>query len=184
MFSGFKSSYYLKPEDSRIPLGDVPMMPKLDSMNNLSPEENEKARETCKEYKALPQASTRAFTSKFKAGTLPLQAYLQPDPGNEIESDTDVDKNTASSDDEETSHASADYVDESPEWDSGSSSDSDIHEDIMEGNVTESVGFMHVNQCTTTRSGRMIVAAKRFMYDTGLFSSSSNEDYTYCSTCR
>ena len=81
-------------------------MPKLDSMNNLSPEENKKARETCKEYKALTQASTRAFTSKFKAGTLPLQAYLQPDPGNEIESDTDVDKNTASSDDEETSHAS------------------------------------------------------------------------------
>ena len=109
----------------------------------------------------------------------PIQLKLA-DPGNEIESDTDVDKNTASSDDEET----ADYVDESPEGDSGSSSDSDIHEDIMEGNVTESVRFMYVNQCTTTRSGRMIVAAKRFMYDTGLFSSSSNEDYTYCSTCR
>ena len=146
MFSGFKSSYYLKPEDSRIPLGDVPMMPKLDSMNNLSPEENEKARETCKEYKALPQASTRAFTSKFNAGTLPLQAYLQPDPGNEVESDTDGDKNTVSADDEVNSDVSADYVDESPEWDSGSSSDSDIDEDITEGDVNETVGFIHVNQ--------------------------------------
>ena len=27
------------------------------------------------EYKALPRASTRSFTSKFKAGTFPLQAY-------------------------------------------------------------------------------------------------------------
>ena len=80
MFSGFKSSYYLRPEESRIPLRDIPMMPKLPSMNTLTKEEIKKMEEVCREHKALPQSSTRCFTSKFKAGTLPLQAYLTDDP--------------------------------------------------------------------------------------------------------
>ena len=42
MFSGFKSSYYLKPEENIIPLGEIPMMPKLPNMNHLSKEENRK----------------------------------------------------------------------------------------------------------------------------------------------
>ena len=72
MFSGYKSSYYLRPDDCRIPLKDVPMIPKLLKMNKLSKDEDNKAKEVCQEYKALPQSSTRAFTSNVKAGTLPL----------------------------------------------------------------------------------------------------------------
>ena len=49
---------------------------KLPNINNLSKEENWKAKEVCQEHKALPQSSTRTFTSKFKAETLPLLAYL------------------------------------------------------------------------------------------------------------
>ena len=75
MFSGFKSSYHLKPEENRIPLGEIPMMPKLPNVNNLSKEENRKAKEVYQEHIALPPSSTRTLTSKFKAGTLPLQPY-------------------------------------------------------------------------------------------------------------
>ena len=61
------------------------MMPKLPNMNKLSKEENRQAKELCQEHRALPQSSTRSFTSKFKAGTLPLQAYLADDPDVEDE---------------------------------------------------------------------------------------------------
>ena len=53
------------------------MIPKLVNLNNLSKEENDKAKEICQDYKALPQSSTKAFTSKFKDGDLPLQAYIE-----------------------------------------------------------------------------------------------------------
>ena len=42
-------------------------------------------------------------------------------------------------------------------------------EDEVSGPV--SGGFSHVNQSKVTRSGRVVVAAKHFMYDTGLFKS-------------
>ena len=125
MFSGFKSSYYLKPEENRIPLGEIPMMPKFPNMNNLSKEENRKAKEVCQEHKALPQSSTRTFTSKFKAGTLPLQAYLtanveaETDPnslGGEIQSESVPDSPVMNDA----------FVDEPPEWDSDSSAEDDV----------------------------------------------------------
>ena len=40
IFSGFKSSYYLKPEGNKIPLCDIPLMAKLPNMNSLSEEKN------------------------------------------------------------------------------------------------------------------------------------------------
>ena len=162
MFSGFKSSYYLKPEENRIPLCDIPMMPKLPNMNRLSVEENRKAKEVCLEHKALPQSSTRTFTSKFKAGTLPLQSYLIDN----VEAEDD----TNSPEDEIQTASATDvlidaFVDEPHEWDSGSSEDEDRGE--SEDDSAEDVvdGFNHFNQRRVTRSGREIFAAKHFMFE-------------------
>ena len=60
----------------------------------------------CKEYKALPQASTRSFTSKFKDGTLPLQAYETLE-NSENEDSTDKE-------DEADLQIEDDYIDENP----------------------------------------------------------------------
>ena len=68
-FSRYYSSYYFQPESM-----SISCVPKLESNNTLSEEQKLKMSNLCKEFKALPQASTRAFTSKFRAGTLPLQA--------------------------------------------------------------------------------------------------------------
>ena len=61
MFSGYKSSYYLRPDECKIPLDDVPMIPKLSNLNILSKEENKKAKELCKNIKLclnhLPERS-------------------------------------------------------------------------------------------------------------------------------
>ena len=161
MFSGFKSSYYLKPEENRIPLGDIPMMPKIPNMNSLSEEENRKAKEVCLEHKALPQSSMRTFTSKFKAGTLPLQAYLTDD----VEDDEDA---TNSIEDAILAPPATpildDFVDELPEWDSGSSEEDDSGADDSSEEVVD--GFNHFNQKRVTRSGREVCAAKHFMFDT------------------
>ena len=164
MFSGFKSSYYLKPEENRIPLGEIPMMPKLPNMNNLSKEENRKAKEVCQEHKALPQSSTRTFTSKFKAGTLPLQAYLtanveaEADPnslGDEIESESVPDSPVMNDA----------FVDEPPEWDSDSSAEDDGDSEENSEVEVELAGFNNFNQRRVTRSGRQVAAAKHFMFD-------------------
>ena len=164
MFSGFKSSYYLKPEENRIPLGEIPMMPKLPNMNNLSKEENRKAKEVCQEHKALPQSSTRTFTSKFKAGTLPLQAYLtanveaEADPnslGDEIESESVPDSPVMNDA----------FVDEPPEWDSDSSAEDDGDSEENSEVEVELAGFNNFNQRRVTRSGRQVAEVKHFMFD-------------------
>ena len=173
MFSGFKSSYYLRPEESRIPLRDIPMMPKLPSMNSLSNEQIKKMEEVCMEHKALPQSSTRCFTSKFKAGTLPLQAYFTDD----LEEDTDEDVEHRDEEEEDTSGlvlagsgAEDDLIDEPPEWDSESSDEEDIVvETADEPEVRE--GYSHHNQQRVTRSGRRVIAAKHYMFDAGSFTS-------------
>ena len=169
MFSGSKSSYYLRPDECRIPLEDVPMMPKLSKLNNLSKEENMKAKELCKEHKALPQASTRAFTSKFKAGTLPLQAYSVVEPETEDENpDDNFNEDTTEDSNERNTESNMGYVDEPAEWDSASSTD-DL-EDVDES-VNTSGSFSHMNQNRVTRSGRRVVAAKHFMFeeDSGVY---------------
>ena len=172
MFSGFKSSYYLRPEESRIPLRDIPMMPKLPSMNTLTKEEIKKMEEVCREHKALPQSSTRCFTSKFKAGTLPLQAYLTDDP-EVLNTDENVDQRAE--EEEDTSGlvvaehgAEDDLIDEPPEWDSESYDEEDIL--MVTADEPEArEGYSHFNQQRITRSGRRIVAAKHYMFDTGGF---------------
>ena len=176
MFSGFKSSYYLKPEEHRIPLSDIPMMPKLPAnLNVLSYEENRQAKEICQEHKALPQSSTRTFTSKFKAGTLPLQAYLTADPETELESGQDETQKTLDDDivrieGRDLNNSDDGYVDEPPEWDSDSSDDGEgeVEDGCEVEDVIETAGFIHVNQDRVTRSGRRVNAARHFMYDTGL----------------
>ena len=171
MFSGYKSSYYLRPDDCRIPLKDVPMIPKLLKMNKLSKDEDNKAKEVCQEYKAFPQSSPRAFTSKFKAGTLPLQAYLATVPETE---DDIIDQNLDTDDlagensdtDEGVNNTTVDgYVDEPGEWDSGSSDGEDAVVDSDSEDGTCGVIFTSVNQNRVTRSGRRIVAPKHFMYE-------------------
>jgi len=162
MFSGYKSSYYLRPEECRIPLEDVPMIPKLSKMNTLSKEENNQAKEICKEHKALPQSSTRAFTSRFKAGTLPLQAYsiAEPEPMTVNENpDKDIDGDAVGDSDETNSDDG--YVDELVEWDSSCSTDAEDDPDC----VNNSGIFNHMNQNRVTRSGRRVVAAKHFMFE-------------------
>ena len=167
MFSGYKSSYYLRPDECSIPLEDVPMMPKLSKLNNLSKEENIKAKELCKEHKALPQSSTRAFTSKFKAGTLPLQAYSIAEPET-VNGNPDEDFNKDTTEDSIERNSDAGYVDEPAEWDSASSTDDE--EDVYES-VSNSGTFSHMNQNRVTRSGRKVVAAKHFMFeeDSGVY---------------
>ena len=167
MFSGYKSSYYLRPDECSIPLEDVPMMPKLSKLNHLSKEENIKAKELCKEHKALPQSSTRAFTSKFKAGTLPLQAYSIAEPET-VNGNPDEDFNKDTTEDSIERNSDAGYVDEPAEWDSASSTDDE--EDVYES-VSNSGTFSHMNQNRVTRSGRKVVAAKHFMFeeDSGVY---------------
>eukprot|EP00092_Neocalanus_flemingeri_P086920 GFUD01109595.1.p1 GENE.GFUD01109595.1~~GFUD01109595.1.p1 ORF type:complete len:184 (+),score=67.79 GFUD01109595.1:34-585(+) len=177
MFSGFKSSYYLRPEESRIPLRDIPMMPKLPNMNNLTKEESKKVEEVCIEHKALPQSSTRCFTSKFKAGTLPLQAYLTEDPEEVMETDENVD-HRADVEEEDISglkeagnDAEDNLIDEPPEWDSESSDEEDVLlvagcDEANSGEPELRDGYNHFNQQRVTRSGRKVLAAKHFMFDT------------------
>ena len=76
MYSGRKASHYLQAENvSKVGLSEIPKMIKLKSPKHLSNTQKQTLKEFCVEYKGLAQVSTRAFTSKFKAGTLPLQAY-------------------------------------------------------------------------------------------------------------
>ena len=125
------------------------------------------------EHKALPQSSTRCFTSKFKAGTLPLQAYLTDD----LEEDTDEDVEHRDEEEEDTSGlvlagsgAGDNLIDEPPEWDSESSDEEDIVvETADEPEVRE--GYSHHNQQRVTRSGRRVIAAKHYMFDAGSFTS-------------
>ena len=157
MFSGFKLSYYLKPEEKRIHLGYIPMMTKLPNMNSLNEKENRKAKEVCLEHKALPQSSTRSFTSKFKAVTLPLQAYLTDDVEDlDIRNNLEVDTVTA------TPILLDAFVDEPPEWDS-ESSEEDGGDDDSEEEVVD--GYNHFNQRRVTRNGHEVCAAKHFMFD-------------------
>ena len=155
MFSGFKSSYYLMPEKNRIPLSGIPMMPKLPNMNKLSKEENRQAKELCQEHRALPQSSTRSFTSKFKAGTLPLQAYLADDPDVEDENLGAREDETEPIEETPVNESIEEFVDEPPEWDTDCSDDE--AEDVQEDGSNEA-GFCHVNQNLVTRSGRRIMA--------------------------
>ena len=149
LFSGHKSSYYFHPEKTKIALKDIPCVPKLAKENILSDEDNIRIRNLCKEFKALPQASTRAFTSKFKAGTLPLQAYATEEKGDSedgVESDVEGAENG--------------YIDENPEYDSSSSVED---EEVPVAVNEESVWIF--NQNVVTRSGRKVVPSKRFIFD-------------------
>ena len=93
LYSGKESkSHYFRPDKNSIPLETIPTVPKLGGVQRvLSKEENKKARDLCIEYKALPQSSTRTFTSKFKAGTLPLQAY-ETDTSQEVSAPGEADE--------------------------------------------------------------------------------------------
>ena len=95
------------------------MIPKIYKLNNLSKEENYQVMEVCKEFKALPQSSTRVFTSKFKAGTLPLQAYSIAEPET-VDENPDEDFNKDTIGDFEDANSGAGHVDEPAEWDSSS----------------------------------------------------------------
>ena len=151
------------------------MMPKLPRMNTLSEEQNRRAEDLCLEHKALPQSSTRCFTSKFKAGTLPLQAYLI----DEAVIDQEAMHDDAEEEDSHTGIRGVEivseeigYIDEAPEWDSSSSDDDGLedNDDGSHDDVPAQSGFKHVNQATVTRSGRQIRASKHFMYDSGMLS--------------
>ena len=152
------------------------MIPKLLKMNKLSKDEDNKAKEVCQEYKALPQSSTRA-------GTLPLQAYLATEPETE---DDIIDQNLDTDDlagensdtDEGVNNTTVDgYVDEPGEWDSGSLDGEDAVVDSDSEDGTYGGIFTSVNQNRVTRSGRRIVAPKHFMYD-----EESGILYTICIT--
>ena len=150
LFSGHKSSYYFHPEKTKIALNDIPRVPKLETDNKLSDEDNIRIRNLCKEFKALPQASTRAFTSKFKAGTLPLQAYAteeKSDSEDGLESDVEATENG--------------YIDENPEYDSSSS----IEDEELPVAENEEESLVLFNQNVVTRSGRKVVPSKRFIFD-------------------
>ena len=162
LFAGHKSSYYFQPESTRIPLSSIPRVPKLESSNNLSDEQNLTMRNLCKEFKALPQASTRAFTSKFKAGTLPLQAYETVE-----DCASDEDEVAAASDNETVleceNETASNYIDEEPEFDSSSGSEEDFLDSTNDDDDTGR--FRNVNQNVITRSGRTVIASKKYMFD-------------------
>ena len=149
MFSR-KGTYYTEPEKNKVPLESIPKVPKLGTKNVLTEEENAKARDCCVEYKALPQASTRSFTSKFKAGTLPLQAYRK-------------EKNVEAEAEDAPDLEESVFVDEDPEYDS--SSDSDVRDEVNEDDDFEEpvFGGVHlVNENFVTRSGRRVGAPRKY----------------------
>ena len=51
MFSR-KDTYYTGPEKNKVSLGSIPIVPKLGTKNDLTVEENGRARDFCVEYKA------------------------------------------------------------------------------------------------------------------------------------
>ena len=163
LFAGHKSSYYFQPETTKIPLRSIPRVPKLPTNNTLSDEENLEMRNLCKEFKALPQASTRAFTSKFKAGTLPLQAYEAAEDcaGEDEAAVTSEDEEAVTSDQECVQNfvRYSDYIDETPDFDSSSSEDDYIDP------ASYNRMFTNTNQNVVTRSGRTVVASKKYMFD-------------------
>ena len=66
------------------------------------------------------------------------------------------------------------FIDEPPEWDSESSDEEDIllvtgHEEANSDEPDLRKGYSQFNQKRVTRSGRRIIAAKHFMFDTGGF---------------
>ena len=136
LYSGKESkSHYFRPDKNSIPLERIPTVPKLGGVQRvLSKEENKKARDLCIEYKALPlpRSSTRTFTYKFEAGTLPLQlqAY-ETDTSQEVSAPGEADEledNTTFVDSEEggmdkESDCVDHWVDEDQEYDEGSRDD-------------------------------------------------------------
>ena len=144
-------------------------------MNTLSEEQNRRAEDLCLEHKALPQSSTRCFTSKFKAGTLPLQAYLIEEAGIDQEArndDAEEEDSHTGIEGEELVSEEIGYIDEAPEWDNSSSDEGGLEDNdaAFNDDVPALSGFSHFNQATVTRSGRQIRAAKHFMYDSGMLS--------------
>ena len=117
----------------------------------------------------MPQSSTRTFTSKFKAGTLPLQSYLISDADDIDENLEDVGVETELSDETEVDENFEQFVDEPPEWESDSSDDADTMDEYeVQEEVPTVAGFCHLNQNLVTRSGRRVLAARHFMFDQGL----------------
>ena len=110
----------------------------------------------CKEYRAFPQASTRAFTSKFKAGTLPIQSYQSVE-----NNEKDLDSPTSEESDKDVVEDN-NYPDEDPEYDSDSLSEDQIEEGY---DTNVEAGFQNINQNIVTRSGRTVAASRRFMHD-------------------
>ena len=179
MFSR-KGTYYTEPEKNKVPLESIPKVPKLGTKNVLTEEENAKARDCCVEYKALPQASTRSFTSKFKAGTLPLQAYrkeknvdAEAEDAPDLEESVFVDdlplqayrkeKNVQAEAEDAPNLEESVFVDEDPEYDS--SSDSDVRDEVNEDDDIEEpvFGGVHlVNENFVTRSGRRVGAPRKY----------------------
>ena len=68
------------------------------------------------------------------------------------------------------SSADDDLIDEPPEWDSESSDEEDILM-VTAGEPEVREGYSHHNQQRVTRSGRRVMAAKHYMFDTGNFTS-------------
>ena len=157
-----KGSYYTSPRKNKIPLERIPIVPKLEPMNVLGDDENEKVRNFCIEYKALPQSSTRCFTSKFKAGTLPLQAYADKTTKKttDVQEKDDIAEVSDVDDTAEVSVLNL-YVDEDPEYDSGTDSGNDEEQEEDEDDVH--VGVQNINENFVTRSGRKVGAPRKFM---------------------
>ena len=70
---------------------------------------------------------------------------------------------------DDSDFARDEFIDEAQEWDSSGSSDDEVEDggDVGGEEVTGGAGYSHVNQSRVTRSGRRVMAAKHFMYDTG-----------------
>ena len=163
LFAGHKSSYYFEPEKTKIPLEDIPSVPKLKVSNVLTEEDNIRMKTLCKEYKALPQSSTRSFTSKFKAGTLPLQAYeTLENSGNEESTEVEKSGNEESTE-EEDNVLGTEYIDENPEYESSNNEEDEQEDSSFESN--DEGCYQNVNQNTVTRSGRTVCASKKFMFE-------------------
>ena len=116
-------------------MADLPLVPPLESVNKLDQDQKKEIFDFCKKHRALVQSNTRSMTCKWKALTLPQQAYK-----------TQKDSNEAS--DTEASDTENNQVEENPEYESDSSGEEEDSPD-QDTNLATNVGFV-------TRAGRQV----------------------------
>ncbi|MES9881338.1 MAG: hypothetical protein ABW185_10700 [Sedimenticola sp.] len=165
-------SYYPVPT-SKMPLCDVPKVSKLGPKTELSQTEQKLMRNWATDFgKCVRQRTVRQETTKFKAGTLPLNMYqAKPKPSKKLffemeEHPANVvsERHVPESDnvDDETAHNNE--IDQISEYDSDSSDDERDTEPVsvhsaLASSSSNSLDFL---RAVTTRSGRSVKVSFKY----------------------